>query len=136
MIKKGLVFVFLSLIAACSLVRDARITPIKTPIAFHLSQYTPFKNALQLPREGKWGYGYVATTPILTEADLQQAYRIKERAGKEKISLVLSEQGVRKIRQTMNRMDDVQIAIIIDKKIVKTLVFRVNEVVPYVINIP
>lgn len=136
MIKKGLVAVFLSLLTACSFVREARVTPIKVPIAFHLSQYTTFKNALRLPREGKWGYGYVAPTPILTEADLQQAYRIKERTGKEKISLVLSEQGVRKVRQTLDRMDDVQIAIVVDKKILKMLVFKVNEIVPYVINIP
>lgn len=74
--------------------------------------------------------------PVLTIVDLQHAYKIRERGGKNKISLVLNEQGVQKIRYTMNRMNDVQIAIVIDNQIVQTQVFKVNEVIPYVIEIP
>lgn len=123
-------------LTGCSLIRESYVTPIRSPITFHLSQYTPFKNAQALPYAHQWGSGYIHPTPILTESDLQHAYRIKERTGKRKISLVLSEQGMQKIRKTMNRMNDVQLAIVLDGKIQKTQIFRINEIIPYVIMMP
>lgn len=134
--KKGFFMVVVLFLVGCSLIRESYVTPIQSPITFHLSQYTPFKNAQALPYAQQWGTGYIDPTPILTEKDLQQAYRIKEKTGNRKISLVLSEQGMQKIRKAMHRMNDVQLSIVLDGKILKTQIFRINEIIPYVITIP